>query len=61
MLHDFGNGNIEWGQVKRLMEMDVLVFMIKLTPDMDIWITVLLLVMSTLNEMAMLRFSKSKR
>jgi len=43
------------------MEMDVLVFMNKLTPDMDIWITVLLLVMSTLNEMAKLRFSKSER
>jgi hypothetical protein len=41
------------------MEMDVLVFMNKLTPDMDIWITVILLVMSTLNEMAKLRFSKS--
>jgi hypothetical protein len=43
------------------MEMDVLVFMNKLTPDMDIWITVLLPVMSTPNEMAKLRFSKSKR
>jgi hypothetical protein len=43
------------------MEMDVLVFMNKLTPDIDIWITVLLLVMSTLNEMAKLRFSKSER
>lgn len=39
----------------------MLVFMNKLTPDMDIWITVLLLVMSTLNEMAKLRFSKSER
>jgi len=39
----------------------VLVFMNKLTPDMDIWITVLLPVMSTLNEMAKLRFSKSER
>jgi hypothetical protein len=43
------------------MQMDVLVFMNKLTPDIDIWITVLLLVMSTLNEMAKLRFSKSER
>jgi hypothetical protein len=43
------------------MEMDVLVFMNKLTPDMYIWIAVLLPVMSTLNEMAKLRFLKSKR
>jgi len=43
------------------MEMDALVFMNKLTPDMDIWITVLLLVMSTLNEMAKLRFSEFKK